>query len=154
MQRSENSTSRLHRVTFLFSSLGSLATDAAARCHNILENLNTSICGALVFLPKALAVPVPEPGYFLLEPPESSYLDFQPTPSNDSNVIADSKYFSDRSPVQQLFEIRVIIDAAGDNVPPRERATVNIPTRGINLYNTHNSSAGAPIRAPVARRRG
>jgi len=37
--------------------------------------------------------------------------------------------------------------------PPRERATDNIPANGINLYKTHNSSAGAPIRAPAAGRR-
>ncbi|KAF2471137.1 uncharacterized protein BDR25DRAFT_367836 [Lindgomyces ingoldianus] len=100
MKSSENSpvtSPRSRRITFLSSSLGSVATDVAARCKAVLESTHTTVCGAIIFLPKAFAIPIPKPGYPLLEPPASSYLEFQATPSNDSTVIADSKYFSDRS---------------------------------------------------------
>ncbi|KAF2869416.1 hypothetical protein BDV95DRAFT_577273 [Massariosphaeria phaeospora] len=81
------------------SSLRHVAADATIRSQAVLVNLQTSIFGAILLLPKAFGtpLPVPDPGYPLLESPEHSYLEFEATPSNDTTVIADSLYFSDRT---------------------------------------------------------
>jgi len=91
------STSGRHALAFLSSSFCRIAVDVYLRSYAIFNNIQPTVFSAFVLLPRTDAAPSSEPGYPLLEPPESSYLAFNATPSNETTVIADSKYFSDRS---------------------------------------------------------
>lgn len=93
------SESESHGLSFFSSSLCRIAVDASLRSYAIFHNIQSTLFSAIILLPKTFGAPAPapEPGYPLLDPPESSYLAFDATPSNETTVIADSKYFSDRS---------------------------------------------------------
>ena len=80
----------------LSTSLHRVASDAYLRSYTIATNIHSAVFTALALVPKTQAAPAPKPGYDLIEPPDSSYLEFTASPSNETTVIADAIYFADR----------------------------------------------------------
>jgi hypothetical protein len=140
------------RLTFVSSATSRIAIRAACRCYALIELIK--------FLPGASTAPTPIPGYPLLEGPSPSYLNFEAAPSNDTTVIADSNYFSDkdarftarRSRAQKIRAVETPAYCTGnlsvalDAVGAAYQASSNASTTLLTLLPTAGALIGAPAK--------